>query len=176
MQDPSYLCDLHHSSGNAGSLTHWARPGIKPVSSWILARFVSAEPQWELRSSVLLKIILGVPDVAQWNWWRCLQSAGCRFDPWPSGLKDPALLQLQCRVQLRLQSLAWELHVPWGGQKRKTHIYFFVFSRVAPMAYVGSQARGLIGAVATGLNQCHSNAGSELCLLSTPQLTTTPDP
>ena len=26
---------------NAGSLTHWARPGIEPVSSWILARFVS---------------------------------------------------------------------------------------------------------------------------------------
>ena len=29
---------------NAGSLTHWARPGIEPASSWILVRFVSAEP------------------------------------------------------------------------------------------------------------------------------------
>ena len=28
---------------NAGSLTHWGRPGIKPVSSLILVRFVSAE-------------------------------------------------------------------------------------------------------------------------------------
>ena len=26
---------------NAGSLTHWARPGIKPASSWILFVFVS---------------------------------------------------------------------------------------------------------------------------------------
>ena len=27
--------------GNAGSLTHWARPGIKPTASWILVRFVN---------------------------------------------------------------------------------------------------------------------------------------
>ena len=34
-------------------------------------------------------------------------------------------------------------------------------SWAAPAAYVGSQARGGIGAVATGLHQSHSNAGSE---------------
>ena len=34
-----------HSS--AGSLTHWARLGIELASSWILVRFVTAEPQWE---------------------------------------------------------------------------------------------------------------------------------
>ena len=28
---------------NAGSLTHWATPGIKPKSSWIVVRFVN---QW----------------------------------------------------------------------------------------------------------------------------------
>ena len=27
--------------GNAGSLTHWAMPGIKPANSWFLVRFVS---------------------------------------------------------------------------------------------------------------------------------------
>ena len=32
--------------GNAGSLTHWVRPGIEPVSSWRLVRFVSVEP-WQ---------------------------------------------------------------------------------------------------------------------------------
>ena len=31
-------------------------------------------------------------------------------------------------------------------------------------AYGGSQARGPIGAVAAGLRQSHSNAGSEPCL------------
>ena len=33
--------------GNAGSPTHWARPGIEPTSSGILVGFVSAAPCWE---------------------------------------------------------------------------------------------------------------------------------
>ena len=37
---------------NAGSLTHWERPGIKPTSSGILVGFISAVPQQEL-SAVL---------------------------------------------------------------------------------------------------------------------------
>ena len=55
---------------------------------------------------------------------------------------------------------------------------FFVFClfRAALTAYGGSQARGLIGAVAAGLCHSHSNARSELCLQSTLQLTATPDP
>ena len=44
-------------------------------------------------------------------------------------------------------------------------IYVFVFlvffPRAASTAYGGSQARDLIGAVANGLHQSHSNAGSE---------------
>ena len=39
---------LHHNHSNAGSLTHWARTGIEPASSWTLVRFVYAEPQQEL--------------------------------------------------------------------------------------------------------------------------------
>ena len=63
--------------------------------------------------------------------------------------------------------------------------FFFVFcvvvvivaiSWAAPAAYGGSQARGRIGAVAPGLCQSHSNAGSEPSLQPTPQLTATPDP
>ena len=56
-----------------------------------------------------------------------------------------------------------------------TYFCLFAFSWATPMAYGGSQARGPIGAVAAGLRQSHSNMGSELCLQSTPQLTTTPD-
>ena len=48
-------------------------------------------------------------------------------------------------------------------------------SWAAPAAYEGSQARGRIGAVATGLRQSHSNAGSEPRLQPTLQLTATPD-
>ena len=43
-------------------------------------------------------------------------------------------------------------------------IFFFVFLLflwAAPAAYGSSQARGRIRAVATGLRQSHSNAGSE---------------
>ena len=36
----------------------------------------------------------------------------------------------------------------------------FAFSRAAPVAYGGCQARGLIRAIATALRQSHSNAGS----------------
>ena len=59
-------------------------------------------------------------------------------------------------------------------------IYLFIFclfaiSWAAPAAYGGSQARGVIGAVAAGLCQSHSNAGSEPRLQPTPQLTATPD-
>ena len=33
---------------NTGSLTHWSRPGIEPVASWFLVRFLFAAPWWEL--------------------------------------------------------------------------------------------------------------------------------
>ena len=33
---------------DTGYLTHWARPGIEPVSLWILVRFITTEPQWEV--------------------------------------------------------------------------------------------------------------------------------
>ena len=55
-------------------------------------------------------------------------------------------------------------------------VCLFAFSMAAPLAYRGSQARGLIGAVATSLHQSHSNAGSEPRLQPTPQLTAMPDP
>ena len=39
---------LRHSHSNTGSLTHWARPGIKPMSSWTIVEFITAEPLWEV--------------------------------------------------------------------------------------------------------------------------------
>ena len=52
--------------------------------------------------------------------------------------------------------------------------YLFAFSRAAPTACGGSQARRLIRAVATSLHQSHSNMGPEPRLKPTPQ--PTPDP
>ena len=63
------------------------------------------------------------------------------------------------------------------------NIYTYIFKRpflfkAAPMAYGGSQARGLIGAVAASLrhSHSHSNTGSEPHLRPTPQLTAMLDP
>ena len=53
---------------------------------------------------------------------------------------------------------------------------YSAFSRAAPMAYGGSQARDVIGAVAAGLRQSHSHARSQPRLRPTPQLTATLDP
>ena len=46
----------------------------------------------------------------------------------------------------------------------------FAFSRADCTAYGSSQARGLIGAVATSHSHSHSNAGSEPRLQPAPQL------
>ena len=54
--------------------------------------------------------------------------------------------------------------------------YLFAFSRAAPMAYGGLQARGLSRTVATGLCQSHSTMGSEAHLRPIPQLAAMPDP
>ena len=63
------LCHSHSNGGwvlplaayttghsNAGSLTHWVRSGIKPSSTWILVRFTSAMPQWELPTKINLYV------------------------------------------------------------------------------------------------------------------------
>jgi len=60
--------------------------------------------------------------------------------------------------------------------------FFFFFLVFLPFLgpllwqYGGFKGRGLIGAVASGLRQSHSNARSEPRLRPTPQLTATPDP
>ena len=38
-------------------LNHWARPGIESESSWIVVRFVTAEPWWELLISIFFLVL-----------------------------------------------------------------------------------------------------------------------
>ena len=52
----------------------------------------------------------------------------------------------------------------------------FCLFKAAPVAYGGSQARGVIRATAVSLRQSQSNARFEQHLRPTPQLTATPDP
>ena len=58
---------------------------------------------------------------------------------------------------------------------KRLHFFFLLFS-ATPVRHGGSQARGLIRAVAAGLHHSHGKAGSEQCLQPTPQLIATPDP
>ena len=62
-------------------------------------------------------------------------------------------------------------YVRFGGMS----LIFWLF-RATPEAYGDSQARGLIGATAAGLQHSHSNARSEPRLQLTPQLMATLDP
>ena len=61
-----------------------------------------------------------------------------------------------------------------------TYFYFYLFIfwlfGATHVAYGVSQARGLNGAIATGLCHSHNNARSEPFLQSTSQLMATPDP
>ena len=67
LQSPAYPQPQQHwiwvvsttyttAHSNAGSLTHWVRLGIEPTSSWILVRFVSAEPL--ARTSYMISFII----------------------------------------------------------------------------------------------------------------------
>ena len=81
---------------------------------------------------------------------------------------------------MKLPGCELEVHTCKVGQVSP---YFFILffglfaiSRAASVAHGGSQARGLIGAVATGLHRSHSIMGSELHLRPTPQLIVRLDP
>ena len=81
-----------------------------------------------------------------------------------------------------MYSETWSYYYPISLFKIKYKFYLFIyfclfaFSRATPAAYGGSQARDLIGDVATSLCHSHSNTGSKPNLQPTPQLMATQDP
>ena len=53
---------------NTGSLTHWARPGIKPASSWILGRFIKSwattgTPHLHFYNGCVQKLVYKIPKI-----------------------------------------------------------------------------------------------------------------
>ena len=75
--------------GNAGSFTHWVRPGIEPTISWFLVEFVNHRPTMETLDLLFLRnVFLRVPAVVQWD-QRHLGSAGMWVWSltWHSGLR-----------------------------------------------------------------------------------------
>ena len=56
MQDPSLIFDLHTTvHGNARSLTHWARPGIKPCVLMDTVGFLTHWATMGILTSLFLK-------------------------------------------------------------------------------------------------------------------------
>ena len=93
------------------------------------------------------------------------------------------VIGLQLSQMLGLQD--WGLCVsilgsPKCGSFESTFLFFFFFVFLGPlprhMEIPRLGARGLLGAVATGLCHSHSNARSEPHLRPTPQFTATLDP
>ena len=50
---PTWKCRIRLME-NAGSLIHGVRPGIEPMFSWILLRFVTTGPRWEFLGIFLI--------------------------------------------------------------------------------------------------------------------------
>ena len=73
----NHICDLHHSSSNAGCLTHRARPGIEPASSWILVQFIIAEPQQELPMHLWFYVWFFMSD---FMWYSLLHRISVSYD------------------------------------------------------------------------------------------------
>ena len=54
--------------GNAGSSTHWAKPGIEPATSWFLVQFISTVPRRELLRLFLLYLLYRCqPSIIGWR-------------------------------------------------------------------------------------------------------------
>ena len=103
--DTSGVCDLHHSSRQRGSLTHWTRPGIDPATSWILVGFISAEPQWELLFVFVLTLSKRAFNFLYLLHYSCYQSK---------------------RLRLLPKTLEWRLHTDYW----KSSIWLFEGNRL----------------------------------------------
>ena len=128
---------------------------------------------WEGQIGLTLTLQTVLPQ-CRWEFLLSISATPFPNLPFPSTSPHPILV-----IRLLLSPRNFCSHLSSSYQTFFIFTYFYlssVFSRAAPTAYGVSQARGWIGAVAAGLHQSRSNAGSEPSLRPTPQLTATPDP
>ena len=76
----SPVCDPRHSSQQLG-IRNPLRPGIKPISSWMLVGFVTAEPRLELQDLIFFSMLIRsdfvlvrfvlfcLPPFCIWTYW-----------------------------------------------------------------------------------------------------------
>ena len=123
--------DLAHTTaqGNTGSLTHWARPEIKTVSSWILVGFITTEPQWEFPTCVLSVLIcvnfnlgplISLPS-KKLSCPMTVRCHNCRNPVWEDGRRLPNMVMLQMSRDFFSPCGEWGRTglVLWSLQRRK---------------------------------------------------------
>ena len=133
MRDPRLLCN-NTAHVSPGSLTHWARPGIEPESSWILVRFVN---HWAMK---------GTPATSS---------------TYTTAHGNTGSLTHWVRPGIKPMSVWILVHWTTKGTPCLLSFYFFLIFlifRAALTEHGGSQARHRIGATAAGLHHSHSNA------------------
>ena len=100
-------------------------------------------------------------------WYLCLVLVSRWW--WPHRVHLEVFLPLQFFWTSLRRTGVNSLNVWWNSPRLFLLIIFvFCLFRATPAAYGGSQARGLIGAIAAGLHHSHSHARSELRLPPTP--------
>ena len=93
---------------NTGSLTHLARPGIERASSWMLVRFISIEPRWELL--ILFYDWINIPLYGRNTFCSCIHRLGDIWVVYILGLLWIMLLTSNIHVQV----FVWaRFHFSW---------------------------------------------------------------
>ena len=103
---------------NAGSLTHWARSGMEPASSWILVGFITGEPWRELPVFALFKDLI----------------KGFKIIPWDSSLDHTSLRVLWIWTLPRNYLLNFDAFNTWTDWEWKPVLSFN--TDVLPPLYV----------------------------------------
>ena len=111
MQDPSCVCNLHHSSQQCQSLNPLNEARIEPATSWFLVGLLTTEPRWELLVFDFYAIFLGsfkIPHRAEGQGFLSVLSCMIQISylgssPVAQCVKDHAL------------SLLWLEFDPWPG-------------------------------------------------------------
>ena len=196
--DLSCSCDPSHRGGNSRSFTHCARLGIKPApkTCWSLAPepelllisiflksslgecikcAVSQPAELLLFINSSLIILLQSPHMASGPEATTICSNRTTTPAEPPVWVIPTSVFGSCLFPFSEHSKSSSDFTCFSTNVASHSVIFvclfcfvFAFSRAALMACGGSQARGWIGAVAAGLRQSHSNAGSEPHLRPTP--------
>ena len=156
------------------------RPGIEPATSWFLIGFVLAAPRQELLPGLLFKNYRDIIHIPRNLPFLSVQFSGswCFHKALQPSLLSTSRVCIIPKETLHPWAASPQFPSPWLRLSVSVNFYIFIYFclfRAAPMAYGGSQARGLIGAVEASLHHSHSNAGSTVHLRPTPQLMATPD-